>query len=180
MFYKKICLLVIFLYVAFVCSQHLSQGSGEITSMNYNFLNALIVINQNAKGLVPMKILVVDDMSSMRAVMLHMLVSLGHHQNDEAENGIQALKMLHGQDYDLLITDLHMPNLDGQQLLEKIRHDKKLHNLPVLMVSCEDDKERILSLISGKVTGFMMKPFNLNTLKKQLHWILDENRSLVS
>jgi len=127
-----------------------------------------------------MKILVVDDMSSMRAVMLHMLASLGHNQNDEAANGIQALKMLHLQDYDLLITDLHMPNLNGQQLLDKIRHDKKLHNLPVLMVSCEDDKDKILGLIAGQVTGFMMKPFNLETLKKQLHWIHNESGAAIS
>ena len=64
-----------------------------------------------------------------------------------------------------------MPNLDGEQLLSKIRQDKKLHNLPVLMVSCEDDKAKIMALIAGEVTGFMVKPFNCNTLKKQLHWI---------
>ena len=118
-----------------------------------------------------MKILVVDDMPSMRQVMLHMLTSLGHNDPDEASCGLHALKMLRLNDYDLLITDLHMPNLDGEQLLSKIRQDKKLHNLPVLMVSCEDDKAKIMTLIAGEVTGFMVKPFNCNTLKKQLHWI---------
>ena len=118
-----------------------------------------------------MKILVVDDMPSMRQVMLHMLASLGYSDPDEASCGLHALKMLRLNDYDLLITDLHMPNLDGEQLLSKIREDKKLHNLPVLMVSCEDDKAKIMALIAGEVTGFMVKPFNCNTLKKQLHWI---------
>ena len=118
-----------------------------------------------------MKILVVDDMPSMRQVMLHMLASLGYSDPDEASCGLHALKMLRLNDYDLLITDLHMPNLDGEQLLSKIRQDKKLHNLPVLMVSCEDDKAKIMALIAGEVTGFMVKPFNCNTLKKQLHWI---------
>ena len=118
-----------------------------------------------------MKIFVVDDMPSMRQVMLHMLTSLGHSDPDEASCGLHALKMLRLNDYDLLITDLHMPNLDGEQLLSKIREDKKLHNLPVLMVSCEDDKAKIMALIAGEVTGFMVKPFNCNTLKKQLHWI---------
>jgi two-component system chemotaxis response regulator CheY len=123
-----------------------------------------------------MKILVVDDMSSMRQVMLHMLTSLGHHDTDEASSGIQALKMLRISDYDLLITDLHMPNLDGEQLLGKIRVDTRLQNLPVLMVSSEDDKEKIMRLIASDVTGFMVKPFNLNTLKKQLHWITPNSR----
>ncbi|KGJ91784.1 response regulator [Colwellia psychrerythraea] len=118
-----------------------------------------------------MKILVVDDMPSMRQVMMHMLISLGHVDPDEASCGLHALKMLRTHDYDLLITDLHMPNLDGEQLLSKIRHDKKLYKLPVLMVSCEDDKAKIMALIAGEVTGFMVKPFNLSTLKKQLDWI---------
>ncbi len=127
-----------------------------------------------------MKILVVDDMSSMRGVMMQMLASLGHNETDEAANGLQALKLLRKNNYDLLITDLHMPNLDGQQLLEKVRHDKKLHDLPVLMVSCEDDKKIVKDLIAGQVTGFMVKPFNLNTLKKQLQWIYAENHALAN
>ena len=118
-----------------------------------------------------MKILVVDDMSSMRNVMVHMLMNLGYNQTDEASSGLQALKMLRLDNYELLITDLHMPNLDGEQLLRKVRGDKKLQDLPVLMVSSEDDKVKIMELIAGNVTGFMVKPFNLNTLKKQLHWI---------
>jgi len=127
-----------------------------------------------------MKILVVDDMPSMRKVMLHMLVSLGHNHLDEAKNGIEALKMLRSNDYDLLITDLHMPNLDGQQLLAKVRQDKQLHDLPVLMVSSEEDKEKIVALVAGQVTGFMVKPFNIKTLKKQLNWIISENSLVVN
>jgi len=118
-----------------------------------------------------MKILVVDDMSSMRQVMMHMLTSLGHSNVDEANSGIQALKMLRLNSYDLLITDLQMPNLNGEQLLSKVRDDKSLQDLPVLMVSCEDDKAKIMALIEGEVTGFMKKPFNINTLKKQLRWV---------
>ena len=118
-----------------------------------------------------MKVLVVDDMASMRQVMKHMLVKLGHETVDEAGCGVQALKMLRTNDYDLLITDLHMPNLDGEQLLKKVRQDIRLHNLPVLMVSSEDDKTKIMAVIAGEVTGFMVKPFDLATLRKQLDWV---------
>ena len=118
-----------------------------------------------------MKVLAVDDMTSMRQVMKHMLVNLGHESPDEADCGLQALKMLRIHDYDLLITDLHMPNLDGEQLLRKVREDKRLHSLPVLMVSSEDDKAKIMAVIAGEVTGFMVKPFDLATLRKQLDWI---------
>ena len=118
-----------------------------------------------------MKVLVVDDMASMRQVMKHMLVKLGHETPDEAGCGVQALKMLRTNDYDLLITDLHMPNLDGEQLLKKVRQDIRLHSLPVLMVSSEDDKTKIMAVIAGEVTGFMVKPFDLATLRKQLDWV---------
>jgi len=118
-----------------------------------------------------MKILVVDDVSSMRQVMAHMLTSLGYNNTDEASSGIEALKMLRRNSYDLLITDLHMPNLNGEQLLAKVRDDKNLQDLPVLMVSCEDDKTKIMGLIAGEVTGFMIKPFNMETLKKQLRLV---------
>jgi two-component system, chemotaxis family, chemotaxis protein CheY len=118
-----------------------------------------------------MKILVVDDMISMRHVMIHMLRDLGYNQVDEAADGVQALDKLHKGDYDLLITDYYMPNINGKQLLDRIRHEQRLADLPVLMVSCEDDKKKIKSLIDAKVTGFIVKPFTANTLKKQLNWI---------
>ncbi len=118
-----------------------------------------------------MKILVVDDMISMRHVMMHMLRDIGYNDLDEAGDGIQAFDKLKRGKYDLLITDYHMPNINGGQLLERVRYNEKLKELPVLMVSCEDDQKKIKSLIEAKVTGFIVKPFTTNTLKKQLNWI---------
>lgn len=118
-----------------------------------------------------MRILVVDDMISMRHVIIHMLRDLEFTDIDEAVDGQQALDMLKSKPFDLVITDFHMPNLNGQQLLVKIRSEKKLAKLPVLMVSCEGDKEKIKSLVQCKVTGFIVKPFNTLTLKKQLEMI---------
>ena len=118
-----------------------------------------------------MKILVVDDMPSMRGVMMKMLSSLGYNNLGEANNGLQALAKLRLDNFDLVITDLHMPNLDGEQLLKKIREDEFLQHMPVLMMSCEDDKNKIMSLINSDVTGFMVKPFDITTLKKQLDWM---------
>lgn len=119
-----------------------------------------------------MKILVVDDMFSMRQVLMHMLGGLGYTHLDEAANGIEALKKLRAKDYDLLITDLHMPNLDGKQLLEKVRSDKRLVTLPVLMVSCEDDRKKITDIITSKVDGFIIKPFNIEMLEKNLKRVI--------
>jgi len=118
-----------------------------------------------------MKILVVDDMISMRHVMIHMLRDLGYNDIDEASDGVQALDKLNKGTYHLLITDYYMPKIDGKQLLERIRHKESLSDLAVLMVSCEDDKKKIKSLIDAKISGFIVKPFTSNTLKKQIQWI---------
>ena len=127
-----------------------------------------------------MKILVVDDMTSMRHIMLHMLKSLGYEDNDEAVNGRKALKLLRKNRYDLLISDYHMPKINGIQLLKLIRSDKKLSYLPVLMVTCEDQKNEIESIIAAKVSGFIIKPFNTKTLSKQIEWIKEENNEGLS
>jgi two-component system chemotaxis response regulator CheY len=118
-----------------------------------------------------MKILVVDDMTSMRHVILHMLRDLGHVDCDEAIDGLQALSLLYKNHYDLLITDLHMPKLDGKQLLEKVRSESELSKIPVLMISTEDECNKIKEIIKAKVTGFIVKPFNYNTLEKKIHKI---------
>lgn len=85
-----------------------------------------------------MKILVVDDMAPIRHVLLTMLKSIGYTDNDEATNGIQALNLMRKTQYDLLITDYHMPKLNGIQLLKRVREDEQLKHTRVLMVACED------------------------------------------
>ncbi len=115
-----------------------------------------------------MKILVVDDAECIRTLIIHMLREMGHTENDEATNGVQALKLMHKKQYGLLITDLNMPYLDGKQLLEKIRKEEKFANLPVLMVSAEEDGAKIKAVIQAKVNGFLMKPICYNNLSKQL------------
>ncbi|TMP80133.1 two-component system response regulator [Pseudoalteromonas phenolica] len=115
-----------------------------------------------------MKVLVVDDMAAMRHVMMNMLRHVGFKQLDEAVDGFQALGMLKNNQYDLVITDLNMPKMDGQQLLKSIRNDQALKDTPVIMVTCENDKQKVQQALLEKVSGFILKPFNLQTLEKQL------------
>ncbi|RZQ53909.1 two-component system response regulator [Pseudoalteromonas phenolica] len=115
-----------------------------------------------------MKVLVVDDMAAMRHVMMNMLRHVGFKQLDEAVDGFQALGMLKNNQYDLVITDLNMPKMDGQQLLKSIRNDQSLKDTPVIMVTCENDKQKVQQALLEKVSGFILKPFNLQTLEKQL------------
>ncbi|WP_440875361.1 response regulator [Thalassotalea sp. PLHSN55] len=125
-----------------------------------------------------MKILVADDMISMRHVLIHILRSLDYTDIDEAIDGIQAFEMLQKKRYDVLITDFHMPKLDGHQLLERVRNHAKLARLPVLMISCEASKEKIQSIIASKVTGFIVKPFTAKTIEKQLNKIKQKSSRL--
>ncbi|WP_028023940.1 response regulator [Enterovibrio calviensis] len=118
-----------------------------------------------------MKILVVDDMTSIRHVMLNLLRSINYIDLEEATNGWQALQMVKKNRYDLVITDLNMPKMDGRELLKEIRTDEKLKHTPVLVVSSEQDKERVKELIQHGVNGFVVKPFNAATLQKQIQRI---------
>lgn len=115
-----------------------------------------------------MKILVVDDMPLMRHVLINMLRQLNYKDIVEATDGLQALNILQNQMFDLVITDLHMPKMDGITLLDNIRKDAELKNLPVLMVTCEDSSSTVKKAINAKVSGFIVKPFNMNVLSAKL------------
>ncbi|HEA16091.1 response regulator [Pseudoalteromonas sp. AS84] len=116
-----------------------------------------------------MKILVVDDMPLMRHVLINMLRKLEYSNIVEATDGLQALALLRHQHFDLVITDLHMPKMDGVDLLTNIRQDKALTDIPVLMVTCEDSTDKVKQVIAAKVSGFIIKPFNMNVLSSQLN-----------
>jgi two-component system chemotaxis response regulator CheY len=115
-----------------------------------------------------MRILVVDDMPLMRHVLINMLRQLDYKDIVEATDGLQALTILQNQLIDLVITDLHMPKMDGLNLLDAIRNDTEHAQLPVLMVTCEDNSETVKKIINSKVSGFIIKPFCMNVLSAQL------------
>ena len=115
-----------------------------------------------------MRILVVDDMPLMRHVLINMLRQLDYKDIVEATDGLQALTILQNQLIDLVITDLHMPKMDGLNLLDAIRNDIEHAQLPVLMVTCEDNSETVKKIINSKVSGFIIKPFCMNVLSAQL------------
>ncbi|OHU85080.1 MULTISPECIES: response regulator [Pseudoalteromonas] len=117
-----------------------------------------------------MRILVVDDMPLMRHVMINMLRRLEYEDIVEATDGQQAIKLLKASRFDLLITDLNMPKMNGKMLIDKIRKELNQPHLAILVVTCDDNKDTVLNLISAKIDGLMVKPFNLQTLQKQLRY----------
>jgi two-component system chemotaxis response regulator CheY len=119
------------------------------------------------------KILVVDDFSTMRRIIKNLLRDLGFTNTAEADDGTTALPMLQSGSYDLLITDWNMPGMQGIDLLKAVRADPKLSTMPVLMVTAEQKKEQIIEAAKAGVNGYIVKPFTAATLKEKLEKIFE-------
>ena len=120
-----------------------------------------------------MKILIVDDFSTMRRIIKNLLKDLGFSNIQEADDGSTALPMLQQGDFDFVVTDWNMPGMQGIDLLRAIRADDKLKHLPVLMVTAEAKKEQIVAAAQAGVNGYVVKPFTAATLKEKLEKIFE-------
>ncbi|MFW8590214.1 chemotaxis response regulator CheY [Glaciecola sp. 2405UD65-10] len=120
-----------------------------------------------------MKILVVDDFSTMRRIIKNLLKDLGFTNIQEADDGNTALPMLLQGDFDFVVTDWNMPGMQGIDLLRAIRSNDKLKPLPVLMVTAEAKKEQIVAAAQAGVNGYVVKPFTAATLKEKLDKIFE-------
>ncbi|MFC6439383.1 chemotaxis response regulator CheY [Bowmanella sp. JS7-9] len=120
-----------------------------------------------------MKILVVDDFSTMRRIIKNLLKDLGFANVQEADDGSTALPMLQQGGFDFVITDWNMPGMQGIDLLRAIRADDRLKHLPVLMVTAEAKKEQIVAAAQAGVNGYVVKPFTAATLKEKLEKIFE-------
>lgn len=120
-----------------------------------------------------MKILVVDDFSTMRRIIKNLLKDLGFTNVQEADDGSTALPMLQQGDFDFVVTDWNMPGMQGIDLLRAIRADDRLKHTPVLMVTAEAKKEQIVAAAQAGVNGYVVKPFTAATLKEKLDKIFE-------
>jgi len=120
-----------------------------------------------------MKILIVDDFSTMRRIIKNLLRDLGYTNTHEADDGSSALPVLKGSDFDFLITDWNMPGMTGIELLKAVRADEKLRTLPVLMVTAEAKREQIIEAAQAGVNGYVVKPFTAQALKEKIEKIFE-------
>lgn len=120
-----------------------------------------------------MKILIVDDFSTMRRIIKNLLRDLGFNNTDEADDGQTALPKLQKGDFDFLVTDWNMPGMNGLDLLKEVRADPKLQSLPVLMVTAEQKKEQIVEAAKAGVNGYIVKPFTAHTLDEKISKIFE-------
>lgn len=115
-----------------------------------------------------MKILVVDDHESMRRIEKQLLNDLGYANVDMADDGATALPMVKTGEYDFVISDWNMPKMEGLELLKAIRADEKISKTPVLMVTAESKKEKIIEAAQAGVNDYVVKPFNAEILKSKI------------
>ena len=124
-----------------------------------------------------MKILVVDDFSTMRRIIKNLLKELGFTNIEEADDGQTALPLLKQGNFDFLVTDWNMPGMTGIDLLRAVRSDPGLASLPVLMVTAEAKREQIVLAAQEGVNGYIVKPFNGATLKEKIDKIFERVES---
>jgi two-component system chemotaxis response regulator CheY len=119
-----------------------------------------------------MKILVVDDFSTMRRIIRNLLKELGFTNVHEAEDGVDALAKLRTEhNFQFVVSDWNMPNMSGIDLLRTIRADALLKHLPVLMVTAEAKRENIIEAAQAGASGYVVKPFTSATLNEKLQKI---------
>ncbi|KEY91144.1 chemotaxis protein [Candidatus Photodesmus blepharus] len=120
-----------------------------------------------------MKILIVDDFSTMRRIVKNLLRDLGFNNTQEADDGLTALPMLKRGGVEFIVTDWNMPGMQGIDLLKSIRADNELKHLPVLMITAEAKREQIIEAAQAGVNGYIVKPFTAATLKAKLEKIFE-------
>ena len=120
----------------------------------------------------PRRFLVVDDVSTMRRIVVGLLREAGYREVEEAEDGLSALEKLRNARFDFVITDVYMPRMTGMQLLQEIKQDAQLARIPVLMLTADARKEDILQAARLGASGYVVKPFTKAILESKVLMIL--------
>jgi two-component system chemotaxis response regulator CheY len=119
-------------------------------------------------------VLLIDDSNSMRAVVKK-IISISGFKMDrciEAENGKEALKALEENWVDVIVSDINMPEMNGFELLEKLKEDDFLKNIPVIIVSTEGSEQHVQNAFDLGVKGFIKKPFLPEEIRKVLYEVI--------
>ncbi|ADU62375.1 MAG: chemotaxis response regulator CheY [Pseudodesulfovibrio sp.] len=118
-----------------------------------------------------MRILVVDDFSTMRKIIKNILRQLGFTNIVEADDGSTAWEVLNKDNIDFIVSDWNMPTMSGIELLRKVRGSEEYADLPFLMVTAEAQQENIIEAVQAKVSNYIVKPFTPETLGQKIEKI---------
>ena len=114
------------------------------------------------------RILFVEDSPTMRRIIANSLQKLGVAVAVDAENGVDALEKIQSQEFDMVLTDWNMPEMNGKELVEHIRKMDKYKKLPILMITTRGMEEDVMTAIKTGVNGYIVKPFTPDILKKKM------------
>ena len=118
-----------------------------------------------------MRVLVVDDFSTMRRIVKNTLRQIGFTNIEEAEDGQKAYDRLSAEKFDFVVSDWNMPNMTGIDLLRKVRATPQIKDIPFLMVTAESQKENVVEAVKARVNNYIVKPFTAETLSEKLNKI---------
>ena len=121
-----------------------------------------------------MKILVVDDFTTMRKVVRNLLKQGGFENVTEAEDGASALRVLKSQKIDFIISDWNMPNMSGFELLKAVRADSEVGKMPFLMVTAEALQDNVIAAVKAGVSNYIVKPFTAEVLNEKITKIMEK------
>jgi len=127
----------------------------------------------------PISVMIVDDSAVMRGFIRRVLTLAGFEVSEclEASNGEEALAGLEGHSVDVILTDINMPKMNGEELLRRLERDARLRSVPTLVISTDATKARILKMLSLGAQGYITKPFSPEALREELERVLGEKNA---
>jgi len=131
-------------------------------------------MNKNTVLFSDSKFLIVDDFTSMRRIIRNILKEIGYNYVDEADNGLGALNKIQTTDFDFIICDWNMPEMDGLSLITAVRAKDDTKHIPVLVVTAEAKKENIIAAARAGANGYVVKPFTSMTLADKISNIFEQ------
>lgn len=115
-----------------------------------------------------MKILLVDDSFAMRRIEKNILGKIGYTDIEEAGDGAEALAKLKAGKFDLVLMDWNMPNVTGFEALKTIKSMPELKSIPVVMITSEAEKSRVIEALQAGAAGYIVKPFDPDQLMQKI------------
>ena len=114
------------------------------------------------------KVIFVEDSPTMRRIIMNSLNKIGINNVTEAENGVDALDKMGNADWDMVITDWNMPEMNGEELVRELRNSSNYKKTPILMITTRGMQDDVMNAIKMGVNGYIVKPFTPDILKKKI------------
>jgi two-component system, chemotaxis family, chemotaxis protein CheY len=122
----------------------------------------------------PLDVLIVDDSAAIRKILQRVLrqTDLNLGEISEAGDGSEAVEILKNRTFGLILSDINMPQMDGLQLLARIKEMDHLRNVPVIMITTEGGQGKVMEAVQLGATGYVRKPFTADQIKEKLAGVI--------